>query len=184
MLTPFRRRLASAALVLLVAFLAACGFNQQTDQVYQPAVGTNDRSGTVDILGAVVVSDAAGSGTFIASLVNKDTGKADSLVSITGANLQAATAAPVAVAPQVLVNLADQAPIKVTGADVKPGGFVRLTLTFSSGQKTDVNVPVVANTGVFASVGPSASASPSAGQSANPSASPSASPAASPTSTP
>ena len=72
MLTSARRRLAAVALVLLVPLLGACGFGYQTDQVYQPSVGVNDRDGTVDVLGAVVVSSADGQGTFVASLVNKD----------------------------------------------------------------------------------------------------------------
>jgi len=71
MLTPVRRRLAALALVLLVPSLGACGFGYQTDKVYQPAVGVNNRSGAVAVLGAVVVSGSDGSGTFVTSLVNK-----------------------------------------------------------------------------------------------------------------
>ena len=70
MLTPVRRRLAALALVLLVPGLGACQY--QTDQVYQPGVGVNNRDGTVDVLGAVVVSSTDGKGTFVASLVNQD----------------------------------------------------------------------------------------------------------------
>ena len=72
MKSPSQRRLAIAAL-LLVPALASCGFNAQTDQVYQAAVGINDRSGEVDILNALIVSGEDGSGTFAGTLVNKDT---------------------------------------------------------------------------------------------------------------
>ena len=51
MKSPIQRRVAIAALLLAPA-LTACGFSEQTDQVYQPAVGVNDRSDTVYVLSA------------------------------------------------------------------------------------------------------------------------------------
>ena len=74
MLTPLRRRVAALAMVLLAPVLGGCGIagihgnDYQTDQVYQPAVGVNNRSGVVDVLGAVIVSGSDGSGTFIAQM--------------------------------------------------------------------------------------------------------------------
>ena len=61
-----RRRIAAASLVLLVPVLAACSSSEyQTDQVYQPGVGVNERSGTVDVLGAVVVRTSEGEGSHV-----------------------------------------------------------------------------------------------------------------------
>ena len=57
----------------------------QTDQVYNPAAGVDDRSGSVDVLNALVVSGSDGSGTVIASLVNNDQTHSDSLRSVAGA---------------------------------------------------------------------------------------------------
>ena len=150
MLTPGRRRLAALAMVLLVPVLGACQY--QTDQVYQPSVGVNDRDGTVDVLGAVVVSSLDGEGTFVASLVNKDTSKDDTLVSMTGDGLDVQLTAPVKLPADTLVNLADTGAVSVTGDTVKPGKFARLTLTFESGQTTEVNAPVVPYSGEFADV--------------------------------
>lgn len=130
-------------MVLLVPVLGACGFSQQTDQVYQPAVGVNNRDGNVDVLGAVVVSSLDGEGTFVSSLVNKGTSQDDTLVSMSGDGVKVTLKAPIKVAAGSLVNLANTGAVSVTGADVKPGAFVRLKLTFESGQNTEVNVPVV-----------------------------------------
>ena len=133
-------------MVLLVPTLGACGFGYQTDQVYQPGVGVNNRDGSVDVLGAVVVSSTDGEGTFVASLVNKsDTD--DSLESMTGEDVQVQLSAPVEVKADTLVNLADTGAVSVTGENVAPGKFVRLTLQFEGGQTTEVNVPVVPGRG-------------------------------------
>jgi hypothetical protein len=142
-MTPTRRRLAAVAMVLLVPTLGACGFGYQTDQVYQPGVGVNDRDGSVDVLGAVVVSSLNGEGTFVASLVNKDDDKDDALVSMTGTGLDVTLKAPVKVPAGTLVNLADTGAVSVTGDTIQSGKFARLKLTFESGQTTELNAPVV-----------------------------------------
>jgi hypothetical protein len=152
MLTSTRRRLAVVAMVLLVPVLGACGFGYQTDKVYQPSVGVDNRDGNVDVLGAVVVSSVDGEGTFVASLVNKSDGKDDSLVSMTGDGLQVQLSAPVKVAAGSLVNLADSGAVSVTGDTVQAGKFARLTLTFESGQTTEINAPVVPYSGDFSDV--------------------------------
>jgi hypothetical protein len=152
MLTSTRRRLAAVAMVLLVPALAACGFGYQTDQVYQPGVGVNNRDGNVDVLGAVVVSSLNGEGTFVASLVNGDDEKDDSLVDMTGEGVEVSLKGPIEVPAGSLVNLADTGAVSVTGDTIQPGKFARLTLTFESGQTTEVNVPVVPYSGEFDSV--------------------------------
>jgi copper(I)-binding protein len=164
MLTPVRRRLAALAVVLMVPALGACGFGYQTDQVYQPGVGVNDRSAAVDVLGAVVVSGTDGSGTFVASLVNNDKDKAISLTSVTGAEgLEVQLVAPVEVEAGALVNLAEMGAIGVSGDSVVAGDFARITLTFDNGDEVEVNAPVVDRNGEFSGVRPavpSSSATP------------------------
>ena len=161
MLTPVRRRLAALAVVLLVPGLGACSY--QTDQVYQAGVGVDARAGTVDVLGAVVVSDDDGEGTFVASLVNNDLEESDKLTGMAGEEVQVQLSAPIDIEPENLVNLADTGAVLVTGESVEPGRFVRLTLTFESGQETEVNVPVVEADEEFSDVEqarPSPSATP------------------------
>jgi hypothetical protein len=88
-----RRSLAVAAAVLAAPVLSSCGvnFDAQTDQVYNPAVGVNDRDGSVDVLNALVVSGSAGSGTVVATLVNNDQEKDDSVRGIAGAGQDCST---------------------------------------------------------------------------------------------
>ncbi len=187
MLTPLRRRLAALARVLLVPTVGGCGISgfagaeYQTDEVYQPGVGVNDRSGTVAVLGAVVVSATEGSGTFVASLVNGDLEEPDALTELTGEGVQAEITGQLQVEPDALLNLSQTGAVEVTGEDIAPGKFVELTLTFESGQETTMNVPVVRDEEEFAEVtpaGPSESASPSPGESESPGAEESETPGA------
>src|SRR4029453_3813831 len=70
----FRRKIALAlsGAVLAVPALTSCGFNYATDRPYTPAAGVNNQDGTVDVLGAVIVSGQDDSGTFIPSFSNND----------------------------------------------------------------------------------------------------------------
>lgn len=160
------RTAAAASLVLLVPVLGACGFNAQTDQVYQPSVGANFHDGTVDVLGAVVVSGGEGSGTFVASLANKSVSKAETLTGITGEDgVQVQLVRPVEVPAGGLVNLATRGAASVSGESVSAGSFARLTLTFDSGETAELNMPVIARSGEYSDVAPaiapaSASATP------------------------
>jgi copper(I)-binding protein len=126
---------------MLVPALGACTY--QTDQVYQPAVGVNYRTGAVDVLGAVVVSSSDGTGTFVASLANNEVEKSDRLIGVSGEGLEAQLAAPVEIGPEDLVNLADSGAVSVTGEGIQAGKFVRVSLEFESGEKAEVNAPVV-----------------------------------------
>jgi hypothetical protein len=172
MLPPVRRRLAALATVLLVPTLGACGpsgfnSNYQTDEIYQPGVGVNERSGTVDVLGAVVVSTSNGRGTFVASLSNNDLENSDALTTMTGEDVQVQVAgAPLEIGPEGLLNLTDSGAVSVTGDDVRPGKFVRLTLEFESGQTTEVNAPVVPFEDEFTDISPASPSSPTASPSA------------------
>ena len=115
------------------------------------------------MLGAVVVSSTEWQGTFVASLVNQDLEKSQTLTGVTGDNLQVQLAAPVEIKPESLVNLDQSGAVSVSGENVEPGRFARLTLAFESGQETEVNVPVVPYADEYSEVKPakpSASATP------------------------
>lgn len=141
-----RRTLATSTAILALAVpLSSCGFDYATDRNYIPAAGTLDRSATVDVLSAVVVSGQPGSGTFIASLSNNDTEDAHELTNVSGEGISPADFEPIEVAPDSLVNLADPpADIHLTG-DFEAGDFVELTMEFSGGDRVTFNVPVVPN---------------------------------------
>ena len=152
MQTSHRRKTALAGLAIVLApVLSSCGFDYATDRDYTPGVGANDRSGTVDILSAAVVSDADGNGVLVASLSNNDKDEAISLDSVSsedGATFTGLT--PVDVKPQGFVNLAGgSTPIKVTG-DFAAGNFLSVTASFSNGEHVTLKAPVVRNCGYYA----------------------------------
>lgn len=141
-----RRSIAAAVAVVAAPVLSSCGFDAQTNQVYNPAVGTQDQSGSVDILNAVVVSGSDGSGTLIATLVNNDLTEDDKLTSVSGAgeeqNLQVTLGGTTKVDSGALLNLAEEGAITVEGEAVLPGAFLTLTFSFQRGASATFDVPV------------------------------------------
>lgn len=144
-----RRRLAAAVLVLAAPVLSSCGgnFNQQTTQIYNAAEGVDDRSGSVDVLNALVVSSESGSGAVVATFVNNSQTRADSLKSIAGAgndaDLTITPGGPTAIPAAGLLNLADRGRNFVEGEQIRAGYFVDVTFTFEHGTAITVNIPVV-----------------------------------------
>lgn len=142
-----RRTISAAAVVLAVPMLASCGFSEQTDQVYNAAAGVDDRSGTVDVLDAQVVSGQTGSGTVVASLVNEDQTHADKLVQITPADqgsqdLTFAGPSGTKIPAGGEVDLGNTGQWTVRGQSVKAGSFVKITFVFQRAQAITVDVPV------------------------------------------
>jgi len=154
--TSLRR--AAIAAAVLAPVLAACGFNAQTDKVYQPAGGVLNRDKDVDVLNALIVSGEDGSGTFVANLVNNNQEHADKLVSVTGpaitvpADALTAKGADTTIPAAGALNLAATGLVSVSGDTVKAGNFVEISLTFASGDVVDVRVPVFRNDGIYADV--------------------------------
>jgi len=144
-----RRSIAAAAVLLAAPALSSCGvsFGAQTDQVYNPAVGVDDRSGQVDVLNALIVSGTNGSGTVVASLVNNDQQTDDTLKSVTGAGqdsgLTVKPGGDTTIPAGGLLNLATKGSITARGQRVVPGNFVTITFTFDRAQAITVDVPVV-----------------------------------------
>jgi hypothetical protein len=168
-------------LALACSALTSCGFNYATDRVNTPAAGVNDHAGSVDVLGGVIVSAQDNSGTFIASLANNDEDKKavfESLAGGEGNTIQPQSFPPVTIDPGGLVNLAIDGGVPVSGT-FTAGDFIPVTLTFDSGERATMQVPVVPDDGVYDGLDTSASASSSASPSASSSASPSGSSSAS-----
>jgi hypothetical protein len=140
----------AAAAVLLVscAALSSCGFSYSTDREYTVNSSTDNREGEVDVLNAVVVSAAEGSGTFVASFANNDIDEEETLTGVAGDEGTSITAPefePVTIPADGLVNLADPpADIVLTG-DFTAGDFVPLVLDFGNGERIAIKVPVVSD---------------------------------------
>ena len=164
---PTRRSLAFvlATVALATPGLTGCGFDAATERPYTPAAGANDVSGVVDVLGAVVVSSAAGSGTFVATLANNDQQQSQTFSALaggTGTELTVPEFDPIEIPRGGMVNLADDGGVPVTG-DFGAGNFVSLTISFDSGERVAMQVPVVPNSGSYAGLdGPAESATPEA----------------------
>ncbi len=140
-----RRTVAVAAALALVPALASCGFNQQTDQVYQAAVGTDNRDSSVDVLNVVVVSGEDGSGTVVATLVNNDDVEDDALLAVEDADttLEIELSGDNEIPAGGLLNLAEEGGITATGDAIVPGDLVTLTWTFQRADPVTFNAPVV-----------------------------------------
>lgn len=152
MKSPFQRRAAIASLLLLTPALGACGFSAQTDQVYQAAVGVDERDSDVDVLNAVIVTNGTGQGTFAGSLVN-NTGNVDSITNVTAdAGVTIVPGGALSIPAYGLVNLSNlqdgKIPLVLDGDPVAAGGYVTLTFTFTNADPVTVTAPVVDNTGV------------------------------------
>ncbi|GAA5142708.1 hypothetical protein GCM10023340_06630 [Nocardioides marinquilinus] len=135
----------AVGLLLAAPLLGACGFDYQTDQVNAIAPGTNDRTGQVDVLGAVIVAAEPNRGVFAATLVNNSVSDPDALESFDATTeVQASPLdAPIDIDRSGAVNLFDTGGIPANG-QFEPGAFVTVQLTFESGQVSIVNdVPVV-----------------------------------------
>ena len=144
-----RRTIAAAVVVLAVPALSSCGvsFGAQTDQVYNPSVGVDDRSGSVDVLNALIVSGTDGSGTVVATLVNNDSENDDTLSGVAGAGkdseLKVTMGGDTAIPAGGLLNLADDGQISAEGERVEAGNFVSITFSFERGEAITLDVPVV-----------------------------------------
>lgn len=168
-MSTLRRSLAAASLLVLAPVMTACGFSEQTDAVYQSSTGVNSRTGNVWILNAMVVTGTDGEGTFAGTLVNQNENASAQLVSVSDSTNNAAVVVPAGSA----VNLATSGQVRVSDSSITPGSYLELTFQFADGQTTQLNVPVLANTGDYGDVPvgpvtkkqatPSASASATAG---------------------
>lgn len=156
------RRLAAVLLSVSATAVAGCGFDVQTNAVYQPAVGSNVRQGVTDVLSAVIVSPKVGQGVFVATLVDSSDTTSDKLTSVTaGGGVTVASGATLPEMPvQTPVNLADTGGIAMTGDAITTvnSNYVRVTLSFAKADPVTINVPVVLNNGPYADLGTTSSA--------------------------
>ena len=142
-----RRSIAVAAVVAVAPVMSSCGvnFGAQTDQVYNAAVGVDNRNGSVDVLNALIVSGVDGSGTVVAGLVNEHQDQAVHLTSITGAGPNPVTVsgpASTKIAAGGMVSLADKGQYAAHGSSITGGADVKLTFNFDNAPSVTLDVPV------------------------------------------
>jgi hypothetical protein len=150
-----RRRLAATALsAAVILTLSACGFDDQTNQQYQPAAGANYRSSKINVLNTLLVANANKSATLSASIVN-NTGTDQSLSSVTVSTLDGKTELPVRGTKILLPGPRDGSAVLGQASDAggwtvtsgaKPGFYVKVTLNFTDAPSVTIEAPVVART--------------------------------------
>jgi hypothetical protein len=145
-----RAAFAASAIVALTG--CAANFNAPTNDPYQPAAGISDRTGDVYSLNTLVVTDEAGNGTVVASLVNQattdDTLQSFSATDSTGADITAEPLAqPIALpaypSPDQAVAIGTAGDLRLSGDNIVAGTFVDITFTFGNAAPLTVNVPVI-----------------------------------------
>lgn len=155
-MNPSLRRSIAVAAIALAPALSSCGFNQPTDRVYTPGVGVNERSGEIDVLNALVVSGAPGSGSLVATLSNNDLDEGDALVQVAGSgddsSLRVDLGRSLEIRPGGSLSVSDEAQVSVEGEAIKAGAFVELTFTFENAQASKVQVPVVPRRGSYVDI--------------------------------
>ncbi len=148
-----RRSLAVAASALALATtLSSCGFDYATDRVYTPAAGPLDRDATVDVLSAVIVSKAPGSGTFIAGLSNNSGSEAITFEAIrpVGDTTISFEDFEEREIPRLgFENLSAEGNGIVVTGDFEAGNFVGVQLAFDNGETVDMQIPVVTDCDEF-----------------------------------
>lgn len=134
----------AAGVVLAAGLTTSCGFSPQTNLVNNIAEGAEERSGTVDVLNAVVIAGEADLGVFSASLVNP---RDEDLATFAGlvptddvAELGEYDSADVPAGE--LVDLSDTGGVPVQG-DFRAGQYVSVTLDLTEHEDVTMNVPVV-----------------------------------------
>ena len=148
------KALAAASVLLALPALSSCAvsFGAQTDQVYTPADGENNRDGTVDVLNALIVSETPGSGRLIAGLSNSDPDEADTLTGVRGVGETESVTftlndGETSIPAGGYLQLADDDAANITASgdpeQLQSGAFVRLRFTFENGEEAELNVPVL-----------------------------------------
>lgn len=145
--SPLARRLVPASALLLIGApaLVSCGFNYQTNQVNTLSHDVAQRGGTLDALGAVLVSAQPGSGTLVTTFVNQDPEAAATVESLAGTGepvVDAPDFEPVEVAPLDRYTAAEDGGFPVEG-DFVPGDFVPIEYTLGDGTTLALEIPVV-----------------------------------------
>lgn len=148
-----RRLAAAAALIVVPVLLTSCS---EDAEPYQASIGTNERTESTDALGFAIVVDGEGNGRVVGTLVNTS----DQPQALVGAEVESERGPVRAVVDEDLplppnepVELARDAAIAVSAADLPEGLFVELTLTIDGAlEPIEMLVPVEPQDGPYAEI--------------------------------
>jgi hypothetical protein len=124
----------------------------QTNAQYQPGVGANVRTGTIQLYNALAVDNGDGTATFSAAILNRDTTSAKltkaSAKESNGSKVDVTTAPAIIGAGQVF-NTGKAGAVLLKDKKLGSGDYVTVTLAFNRGRHVRVDAPVVARTSVY-----------------------------------
>lgn len=159
--TPVRRTLtALAAAAVVTVGTAGCQVFSpvQTEVPYAPADGVQANLGSVAIRDLVLVVSGSGDAVVSGGLVNQGTEPVT--VQITPHQESgSASGSELKLQPAEMVDLAQQG-LQLSGITAKAGTVVPVSVTSSAAGTTLLNVPVVADTGYYATVTPTPGVTP------------------------
>lgn len=144
--------LLTAPLILLVA---SCGTETDVDG-YEPSIGSNARSDSVEALGFAAVTDGEGAATVVGSLLNEGP-RAGGLVEASvdaesGPVETVLSEGPLALPPGESVQLATMQAITLRSDVLRPGFFVELTMRFQRSEPITMLIPVEPQQGPYAEI--------------------------------
>jgi hypothetical protein len=158
---------AGRAIVTAVALLSlgACGFDEQTNQQYQAAVGANHR-GPIDVLNTMLVANDDKTATLSASFVNHSTSEqslsAVTMTTLAGADLPVRSTKSLVPLPKdsaaTVGRVTDAGSFRVTSGAIA-GRYVKVTLSFTGSPAITIEAPIVGRTPVYDSIAGATTAS-------------------------
>lgn len=152
-----RLRIAATAIALASTFaLSACGsnFSAQTNHSYQAAVGSNVRSGPIQVFNALFVDNGDGTATFSGALLAPEGDLEIVDAAVPGADVS--LSGPIDLAKDQLFTVGTHGEIITTLDPSQAGQNIELTLTAANGDKLTVSAVVVERTAMYDSVAKSA----------------------------
>jgi hypothetical protein len=151
------RRIVLALAALVVLSGCAAGHNAVTLKPYTPTDGNQANSGAIKVRNLVVVANADGTGSLIATIVNSGVEEADTLQGITVNGRPATIAADSAEvrygSPLIFGGESANASAAVDLTDIKPGQLVDVQLIFAVAGLVEMNTLVREPTLEFAPQG-------------------------------
>jgi len=145
---------------------AGTGMDAQTNAQYQPGIGANVRTGSIQLYNALAVDNGDGTATLSAAILNR----ADTPAKLTGATARGsdhsavkATTAPAIVDPGQLFNIGKAGAVILQDKKLQAGEYVTVELTFNGGRSVRVDAPVVARSAIYDEVATDAGGDSGAG---------------------
>lgn len=148
-----RRTVACLCTVVALGALTGCGGN---DLRYEPAIGSNARTASIQALSLAVVTNGHGVGTLAGTLINEADG-ADRLLDVRttseiGPIGTTLPDGPVALPHEEPVRLATTSAVMMRSDNLRQGYWIDLVIRFDDSSELSMKVPVEPQSGPYADI--------------------------------